>query len=575
MSSQSEGNRLDSLSSDRISDFSDVTGIDGAKRRKLTMGAGESGEGGEVEPPQEAMLHEPSEILVIDSSTDEDSHYRYHEGDDSDVEVIDVSPPSRCEKNSAKTATDAVSTATMKTKAKKLASKCSSESSSRAGDDDDVVQIVESSTVQGEDCSNSDDERKPAAKENINGSENGGDDVEVVGIRNEQKLPHMRQHCTKYIYVRSSDARTRSANEATCSLCYCYVCDVPARECQSWTVAGAEHCNATDTGSSSMRWTGLRHARRNERLAQSQNDGTVFSGTLKVAKHLRTILSVIKDAGVGDIFLDASEDGLILQAASDCRVMFFQVFLAACGFVAYQRNPSPVISVPAYVFFKALKSATRKEDHLELRFTSSLLTVHLVQNGKNGSIYEPSLVPVKVPSKMPLFNFPESDRFPCKVKISSSNFKQGLDSLVQNVKTRDIAISVQSHNKKMRFEMKARNNFAQRGDAMKAAVSFTAQACAFGFRENTNRITVEMRRAKKSIPERCFSSQLLFHLLATKASSLSSAVVLNLHGKVRTPMMLDYHLDDAKSTRCRYSSLCGFFRCYIFPRVADNGDNGG
>ena len=42
------------------------------------------------------------------------------------------------------------------------------------------------------------------------------------------KLPHMRQHCTKHKFVPNSTI----SNSKFCDLCYCFVCDIPAKECK-------------------------------------------------------------------------------------------------------------------------------------------------------------------------------------------------------------------------------------------------------------------------------------------------------------------------------------------------------
>lgn len=68
------------------------------------------------------------------------------------------------------------------------------------------------------------------------------DEVEVVGGKgngHDYTLPHLRPNCLAKPWQPNGDA----SNEICCSECYCYVCDVPAKECQSWR---GEHCHATD-----------------------------------------------------------------------------------------------------------------------------------------------------------------------------------------------------------------------------------------------------------------------------------------------------------------------------------------
>lgn len=58
-------------------------------------------------------------------------------------------------------------------------------------------------------------------------------EVLMVGTVNETRLPHMRQHCTKFKfeYIRYHVPFITLSNALHCDLCYCYVCDKPAKEC--------------------------------------------------------------------------------------------------------------------------------------------------------------------------------------------------------------------------------------------------------------------------------------------------------------------------------------------------------
>ena len=85
------------------------------------------------------------------------------------------------------------------------------------------------------------------------------DDVEVVGAKNEVRLPHMRQHCTQFKFdptpstvQQQYQQSTLDTNSKSCDLCYCYVCDCPVKECKSWcsdssTFRSANHCCASDS----------------------------------------------------------------------------------------------------------------------------------------------------------------------------------------------------------------------------------------------------------------------------------------------------------------------------------------
>ncbi|CAJ1949446.1 unnamed protein product [Cylindrotheca closterium] len=77
-------------------------------------------------------------------------------------------------------------------------------------------------------------------------------EFQVVGTRNELKLPHLRHDCTMHQFLTkaANSDQLRAQNEKHCELCYCYVCDAPVKDCKSWSnVDGVwqnSHCNATD-----------------------------------------------------------------------------------------------------------------------------------------------------------------------------------------------------------------------------------------------------------------------------------------------------------------------------------------
>jgi hypothetical protein len=57
------------------------------------------------------------------------------------------------------------------------------------------------------------------------------DDLEVIGIRTEWRLPHLRQHCTHNPFWTSLQNNS-IPNEKHCDLCYCYCCDCPVKDCK-------------------------------------------------------------------------------------------------------------------------------------------------------------------------------------------------------------------------------------------------------------------------------------------------------------------------------------------------------
>ncbi len=100
------------------------------------------------------------------------------------------------------------------------------------------------------------------------------DDIELVGTANETRLPHMRQHCPDNKFVQDVVALNRqrtnlavgkgrqvdegkTGNASFCDLCYCFVCDKPAKECASWEGHGltySSHCHASDAGYDARIW---------------------------------------------------------------------------------------------------------------------------------------------------------------------------------------------------------------------------------------------------------------------------------------------------------------------------------
>jgi len=106
-------------------------------------------------------------------------------------------------------------------------------------------------------------------------------DVQMVGVVNEVKLPHMRQHCTKHKFVPNSTI----SNSKFCNLCYCFVCDVPAKECKHWyedessSESSPWHCNANDKD---RQWVQRRSQKKNLSSPQAcdydSDDGSLSSG---------------------------------------------------------------------------------------------------------------------------------------------------------------------------------------------------------------------------------------------------------------------------------------------------------
>ena len=145
-------------------------------------------------------------------------------------------------------------------------------------DDDDEIEVIEN--VQ------------PAFTSTVANKTTGeDDDVEIVGFIGD-KLPHMRCHCPENHFQTvnlTGDGFAASQqglltaleqNKKACDLCYCYVCDKPYNECQSWVPPVAPpsthnaHCMAMDKGIGCHNWKMKRQQVRNPTsLASSSSYG--------------------------------------------------------------------------------------------------------------------------------------------------------------------------------------------------------------------------------------------------------------------------------------------------------------
>lgn len=103
------------------------------------------------------------------------------------------------------------------------------------------------------------------------GNNNGDDELQVLGATS--TLPHMRANCPTHIFSLGSNTHMTK-----CDQCFCYVCDIPAKDCTSW----ASHCHATDKGPDKYTWMILRRQKKGGGGAAAQNpasdseDGTMY-----------------------------------------------------------------------------------------------------------------------------------------------------------------------------------------------------------------------------------------------------------------------------------------------------------
>eukprot|EP00569_Conticribra_weissflogii_P004997 CAMPEP_0171337476 /NCGR_PEP_ID=MMETSP0878-20121228/6704_1 /TAXON_ID=67004 /ORGANISM="Thalassiosira weissflogii, Strain CCMP1336" /LENGTH=422 /DNA_ID=CAMNT_0011839099 /DNA_START=149 /DNA_END=1417 /DNA_ORIENTATION=+ len=132
----------------------------------------------------------------------------------------------------------------------------------RKPDVDGDVEVVDKSLMQQyihpSNITNSRSASNPPSSADCTGKPKEDDDdgaaeeeLEVVREANVTRLPHNRRDCLEFRFVPGGDA---SRNCGFCSLCYCYVCDVLAGECESWAngkkgrAAGNENDNVYEEG---------------------------------------------------------------------------------------------------------------------------------------------------------------------------------------------------------------------------------------------------------------------------------------------------------------------------------------
>ena len=79
--------------------------------------------------------------------------------------------------------------------------------------------------------------------------QSGDDDLEIVGECGSfaSDLPHARCDCPTTPFKAGRSKLTIEANAKTCAQCYCFVCQIPAAQCEGWQSRDAKvaaHCNA-------------------------------------------------------------------------------------------------------------------------------------------------------------------------------------------------------------------------------------------------------------------------------------------------------------------------------------------
>ena len=175
-------------------------------------------------------------------------------------------------------------------------------SSSDKEDDDSDIELLDAEAIRAEQQKQQQQaaaSKPAAAATKSNNNDDSDEELEIMGTTNEQKFPHNRKECLDYRYNANSTSTTTgdNPNAKFCSLCYCYVCDKKASECENWylgekgicteitadndssnkdgkvksnstenaTAPHNNHCNAQDKGDQKYLWQNMRNAVKNGR----------------------------------------------------------------------------------------------------------------------------------------------------------------------------------------------------------------------------------------------------------------------------------------------------------------------
>jgi len=175
-------------------------------------------------------------------------------------------------------------------------------STDKEEDDDSDIELLDAEAIRAEQQKQQQQATasKPAAASKTNNDDDSDEELEIMGTTNEQKFPHNRKECLDYRYNANSTSTTTgdNPNAKFCSLCYCYVCDKKASECENWylgekgicteitadndssnkddgkvksnttenaTAPHNNHCNAQDKGDQKYLWQNMRNAVKNGR----------------------------------------------------------------------------------------------------------------------------------------------------------------------------------------------------------------------------------------------------------------------------------------------------------------------
>ena len=282
------------------------------------------------------------------------------------------------------------------------------DSAPRAGltidSDDNEVQIVDPPP------------RATPVKTDAHNKPNGDDDVEVMGTVNSVRLPHMRCHCTEYPFVENQ----KENNGQTCDLCYCYVCDVPVKECKEWK---ASHCDATDKGPRAYYWNSLR-----QNTQTSKTTETVLEARLDHGKLFKSIFQTVGKF-VNQVCLDCCPRyGISCDVRSDDMMTLVSWELKTAVFDNFQCNDQVLLHVNVSHVNEALKAVKKKTHVVVLEATGSFLSISIEDKSTGEVVSDVTRVSLCRNQRYVPLGRP-SQRHKCDARIASADFKRIIGQL--------------------------------------------------------------------------------------------------------------------------------------------------
>jgi proliferating cell nuclear antigen PCNA len=178
----------------------------------------------------------------------------------------------------------------------------------------------------------------------------------------------MRQHSTVHPYetmekIAVDKSKSPSPNSRVYGLCYCYVCDVPVKDCFAWP----QHCDATDA---SAYW-------RQQRQQSNRMENKLIEFELKDAKIFRIIASMMREFLI-DCVIHFDQDGMEINALDRSKVVLFDCRMSRAMFSEFEIERAKVqlgLSKEGISNLANGMSRTKKTDTMTLRANHSRLAV--------------------------------------------------------------------------------------------------------------------------------------------------------------------------------------------------------